>query len=173
MSFSPADYLPSNVKITQDDLYAYPVNCPYGADGTDVNNHEPIMTGIHNLINPDDWFPQVIMDWWGFKRYGYTHDHDITGTYAEDGSFAERTSSVWDSSNAARQDAVGAMTARLKAVDPSTSFSTRDFRQRYFSKMSVVGNTFKKIGGQHLEWTQESGGSQEQNPCPRHLPAFD
>ena len=166
MSFSPADYLPSNVKITQDDLYAYPVNCPYGADGADVNNHEPIMTGIHNLINPDDWFPQIIMDWWGFKRYGYTHDHDITGTYGEDGSFAERTSSVWDPSNAARQDAVGAMTARLKAVDPSTSFSTTEFRQRYFSKMSVVGNTFKKIGTSIWNGLKSLVGVKSKTPVP-------
>lgn len=81
VSFDPKTYLANNVKMSQSDLYAYPVNCPFGADSTDVNNHEPIMTGIHNLINPDDWFPQVVMDWWGFKRYGYTHDHDITGTW--------------------------------------------------------------------------------------------
>ena len=62
VSFDPKTYLANNVKMSQGDLYAYPVNCPFGADSADVNNHEPIMTGIHNLINPDDWFPQVVMD---------------------------------------------------------------------------------------------------------------
>lgn len=149
VSFSPkkeGGYLASTVNITNDDLYCYPVNCPFGADGTDVNNYEGLMTGIHNLINPDDWFPQVVMDWWGFKRYGYTQDHDITGTYAKDGDLHQRNLKVWDPEDAGRSKAVNAMISRLKSVDPNTAFNSSFFRQRYFSKMSVVTNTVKKVG---------------------------
>ena len=147
VSFSPSKtdgYLSSNVSIGQDDLYAYPVNCPFGADGQDVERHEPIMTGIHNLINPDDWFPQVIMDWWGFKRYGFSQDHDITGTYATDGSLHKRDLSVWNPDDANRKNAVNAMISKLKQVDPNTAFNSTFFRQHYFSKASVITNTVKK-----------------------------
>lgn len=169
VSFSPAKdggYLASNVNITQDDLYAYPVNCPFGADGTDVENHKGFMKGIHNLINPDDWFPQVVMDWWGFKRYGYEQDHDITGTYANDGDLHKRDKSVWNPEDGTRKDAVAAMVNRLKAVDGSTAFNSTYFRQHYFSKLSVVTNTVKKVGLSIWNKVKKLWGDKKEDPVP-------
>ncbi len=168
VSFSPnkdGGYLASNVNITNDDLYAYPVNCPFGADGADVENYEGLMTGFHNLINPDDWFPQVVMDWWGFKRYGYKQDHDITGTYTVDGSLHNRDKSVWNPDDSSRMSAVNGMIGRLKSVDTDTAFNSTYFRQHYFSKASVIKNTAKKVG----KWLWNKikkiwGGKQDQLP---------
>ncbi len=139
----PTDYIDTNVHFSNDDVYCYAVNCPTATDAQDAAANEGLMVGFHNLINPDDWFPQIIMDWWGFGRYGYSHDHDITGTYNTADALHQRDQQI-----GLRAEAVNRMVANLREIDPGTAFTASLFRQRYFSKTSVATNGLKKLAHQ-------------------------
>ncbi len=127
--YFPLDYLPQNVQLSNDDIYCYPISAPAGALKEDADKHQGIMKGIHNCMNPDDLVPLVVPAQWGFVRYGYTQDHDITGTYPADGTWAERPLSML----AVNKSGIDAMLARLKAVNPVAAYSNPWFQQYYIS----------------------------------------
>ena len=77
----PPSWIEGSVHFANEDLYAYTVNAPQAAAKADADQYADILQGIHNLFNPDDWFAQFALSSWGFVRYGYQWDHDVTGTF--------------------------------------------------------------------------------------------
>ncbi len=80
----PPSCIEESVRFANKDLYAYTVNAPQAAAKADADQYAEILLGIHNLYNPDDWLAQFALSSWGFVRYGYQWDHDVTGTYYGD-----------------------------------------------------------------------------------------
>ena len=135
-------YIDSSVQFSEHDVYCYPVNNPQASTKTDVEAHKDLVVGIHNLINPDDWFPQVTMGWddWNFARYGT--DHDLTRTYGNS-SFANRDKSILETNPQGVKDTL----ARLKKLNPDASYTTPEFRQYYFAKLGFTVKVDEKGEG--------------------------
>ena len=126
-----ASYDLSGRRMDANDVYCYPVNAPIGGEKSVVDANNKYCVGVHNLINPDDWIPQVAPAWWGFARYGT--DHDITGTYKEGESFVDRPKVVYDGKTTT-------MLSRLAKIESQAKFSFTgySFRQYMFSKMVMA-----------------------------------
>lgn len=114
--------------ITKDDVYCYPVNAPMGVMKNRADATRDVCTGIHNIINPDDWIPQVAPAEWGFARYGT--DHDVTSNFKV--LDAQRSTKI--SMDAPTMES---MKSRLKTLDPKNTWVHPRFLQHYFS----VGRT--------------------------------
>ena len=126
-----ASYDLSGRRMDANDVYCYPVNAPLGGEKSVVDANNKYCVGVHNLINPDDWIPQVAPAWWGFARYGT--DHDITGTYKEGESFVDRPKVVYDGKTTT-------MLSRLAKIESQAKFTFTgySFRQYMFSKMVMA-----------------------------------
>lgn len=122
-----ASYDLSGRRMDANDIYCYPVNAPLGGEKKTVDANNKYCVGVHNLINPDDWIPQVAPAWWGFARYGT--DHDITGTYKEGESFVDRPKVAYDGKTTT-------MLGRLAKIESQAkyTFTGYSFRQYLFSK---------------------------------------
>ncbi len=134
------NYVDRSVQFSNADLYAYPVAAPQGAveDKTVGASRSSFEPPIHNLINPDDYVPQVAMSWFGFSRYSTGYDHDVTGYY-EQGKLNSRDTALGYRVNERTQ-----MARRLNTIQPGSNYAPAIFRQRYFSKAGTVGNAVKK-----------------------------
>ena len=148
----PCSYVAEGATFSERNVYCYPVNCPQGAEAADVEAHEGLTVGIHNLINPDDWFPQVPMAWFGFARYGQSRDHDITGYYETPGALAARNMPALTTDFQKVYDTID----RVRTINKEGGYDAAWFRQYYFSKakLSFVldengeGNTFVSKGAE-------------------------
>ncbi len=123
----PESYDLSGRRMDANDVYCYPVNAPLGGEKSKVDANNKYCVGVHNLINPDDWIPQVAPAWWGFARYGT--DHDITGTYKDGESFVDRPKVAYDGKTTT-------MLGRLAKIESQAkyTFTGYSFRQYLFSK---------------------------------------
>ena len=155
--FDPNTFIDPSVTFSESDVYCYPVNPPQGANEADVEASRDITVGIHNLLNPDDWIPQVAPIWegWGLARYGT--DHDLTGTYGPDESLRDRSKSILQTNTQGVADAIG----RLKVINPDASYTSPQFRQYYLS-LSTFGFEYDEAGkgnvyislGQEMKYNQ-------------------
>lgn len=133
-------YINKNVGFKISDLYAYPVAAPQGAAEEKLGSAggSRFVPPIHNLINPDDYVPQVAMSWFGFERYSNGYDHDVTGSYPQGGLNARTTALGY------RMKERVEMSQRLNAIQPGSGYAPSIFRQRFFSKAGTVGTAIKK-----------------------------
>ncbi len=121
--------------LSTSDIYCYTVSTPQGADKAHVDANNQYCVGIHNLINPDDWIPQVGMNWWNFARYGT--DHDISST--DRSGAINRDIPMLPS----KSEALTSMIQRLKTINSGAAYTAAWFKQYYFSvwKMSILEDT--------------------------------
>ena len=135
----PPTYVDEGVLFSVDDVYCYPVSAPMGAEASDVEAHKDLTTNIHSMMNPDDWIGQIAMPWWGFARFGSAQDHDVTGTYANDGTLSAHDRALVEHNEVG----LSAMIPRLRKINPSIAYEAPWFRQRYisFTKFDVAIDT--------------------------------
>ncbi len=143
--YFPVDYLDQSIQLSNDDIYFYPT-CPgSGALKVESDQYSEIMKGIHNLVNPDDLTPLVAPTQWGFKRYGA--DHDITGTYPDNGSWSSREKSML----AFNQARIEQMLSRLKVINPSLAYSAPWFQQYYISHWFGISKDNRGEGNFYID----------------------
>ncbi len=83
--------------------------------------------------------------------YGYKQDHDITGTYADDGALHNRDKSVWDPGDSSRMNAVNGMISRLKTVDANNQDAFIDLMDWVCGQPLEVREKFGKVASGQIK----------------------
>ena len=130
-----ASYDLSGRNLSTGDIYCYCISAPQGVDMANIAANNRYCVGIHNLINPDDWIPQIGMSWWNFGRYGTDHDISSVGR----SSAIDRDTPMLPE----KAEIISAMIDRLKRINADAAYSTPWFKQYYFSlwKLDVLEDT--------------------------------
>lgn len=130
-----ASYDLSGRNLSKGDIYCYCISVPQGVDKANIAANNQYCVGVHNLINPDDWIPQIGMSWWNFGRYGTDHDISSVGR----SSAVDRDKPMLPE----KAEIVSSMINRLRRINSDAAYSTPWFKQYYFSfwKLDVLEDT--------------------------------